>query len=326
LALLPLVAFALALLVGRYPISPVTVLRAFRSYLLPGSVPIPAPARTIILQVRLPRALLAAGVGASLSVSGAAFQGMFQNPLVSPELLGVSGGAGFGAVLMILLSGDSFAIQLAAFVFGLVAVAATYSISRIYRSAPLLMLVLSGIVVGSVFSALISLVTYTADPHQKLPAIVFWLLGSLSTASQRDVYTTLPVMALGAVGLMAMRWRLNVISMGDQQASSLGIDVEASKRIIIICATLVSAAAVSVSGLVGWVGLVIPHLARMLVGPDHRRLLPAAIALGATYLLIVDGLARALTSAEIPLGIITALVGAPFFAILIRRTRGGWYV
>jgi iron complex transport system permease protein len=263
-------------------------------------------------------------VGASLSISGAAYQGMFRNPLVSPDILGVSAAAGFGAALAILLSGNSVAIQVSAFAFGILGVILTYLISRVYKTTPILMLVLSGVVVSAFFGALISVTKFVADPYQKLPAITFWLMGSLGTASLRDVVAMLPSIFLGTVGLMLVRWRINILSMGDEEARSLGVNTERLKIIIIFCATLLTAAAVCVSGIIGWVGLIIPHVGRMLVGPDHRWLLPASIALGAAYVLLMDDLARTVTSAEIPLGILTAIIGAPFFAYLLRRSKGGW--
>jgi len=185
------------------------------------------------------------------------------------------------------------------------------------------MLVLSGIVVGAIFSALLSLAKYVADPKQKLPAIVFWLMGSLAAISKRDVITAAPPMVAGMAGLLMVRWRINILSMGDEEARSLGIRTDLLKAIVIIGCTVVTASAVSVCGIIGWIGLVVPHVGRMLVGPDHKALLPASLSLGASYLLVIDDLARTLISAEIPLGILTAIVGAPFFAYLLRRTQGG---
>jgi iron complex transport system permease protein len=263
-------------------------------------------------------------VGAGLSISGASYQGMFRNPLVSPDILGVSAAAGFGASLAILMSLNEGMIQVLALAFGIVGVILTYLISRVYRTTPVLMLVLSGVVVGAFFSAMIAITKYVADPYTKLPAITFWLMGSLSTASARDIITILPSMLIGSVGLLLVSWRINILAMGDDEARSLGIRTELLKGVVIFCSTIVTAAAVCVSGIIGWVGLVIPHIARMMVGPDHRVLLPASIAIGSAYLLFVDNLARTLIAAEIPLGILTAIIGAPFFAYLLRRTKGGW--
>jgi iron complex transport system permease protein len=316
--------FFVSLMLGRYPIAPETVAQVLLSTVFHLEPSWPDATADVLFQIRLPRVLLAMLIGAGLAISGASFQGMFQNPLVSPDILGVTSGAGFGAALGILLFGNMAAIQLSALLFGILAVALAYFISRVYRSTPTLMLVLSGVVVGAIFSALISLIKYVADPYQKLPAIVFWLMGSLSAASTSDLIAAAPPILLGSLGLLLVRWRINILSLGDEEARSLGVRTDLLKGIIIACATLVTAVGVSVSGIIGWVGLVIPHVGRMLVGPDHRVLLPASVALGAGYLVLIDDLARTITTAEIPLGILTALVGAPFFAYLLRRTKGRW--
>jgi iron complex transport system permease protein len=323
LIVLPFAAACLSFFLGRFPIGPTTLVRVLASRILPIQPDWPDTVETVVFNIRLPRIILALCIGASLSISGAAFQGMFQNPLVSPDILGVTAGAGFGAAVGILLGGNSLLVQVLALLFGTLAVALSYVIGRIYKTTPTLMLVLSGIVVGAIFSALLSLAKYVADPQQKLPAIVFWLMGSLAAVSKRDVVTAVPPMVVGMAGLLAVRWRINILSMGDEEARSLGLKVDLLKGIVIVCCTIVTASAVSVCGIIGWIGLVIPHVGRMLVGPDHRGLLPASLALGATYLLLIDNLARTLISAEIPLGILTAIVGAPFFAYLLRRTRGG---
>jgi iron complex transport system permease protein len=323
LIILPVVLFFLSLFIGRYPMSiltPVKLLLSKVFYIKPDWTPM---VEAVIFQIRLPRAILAMFVGASLSISGASFQGMFKNPLVSPDILGVSAAAGFGAALIILTGGNAAAIQIFAFVFGIAGVALTYLISRVYKTTPILMLVLSGVVVGSLFSALISVTKYIADPYSRLPQITFWLMGSLASVSMKDVIKVIIPMIVGMTGLMLVSWRLNVLSMGDEEARSLGIRTEVLKGFIIVCCTLLSASAVSVVGMVGWVGLVIPHIGRMLVGPDHKVLLPATLSIGACFLLIVDDIARAATRAEIPLGILTAIIGAPFFAYLIRKTKGG---
>jgi iron complex transport system permease protein len=321
---LPLALFFVSLFWGRYPISPLTVIQVLASKVLPIEQTWPDTVETVIYQIRLPRILLAMGIGGGLAISGASFQGMFRNPLVSPNILGVSAAAGFGAALAILLSGNSAMIQIFALAFGILGVILTYSISRVYKTTPTLMLVLSGVVVAAFFSALISATKYVADPYEKLPAIVFWLMGSLATASTKDLLMAIPPIMLGSIGLWLVSWRINILSMGDEEARSLGIRTELLKGFIIICATVVTASAVCVAGIIGWVGLIIPHIARMLVGPDHRVLLPASFAIGAAYLLLIDDLARTVTAAEIPLGILTAIIGAPFFAYLIRKTQGAW--
>jgi len=322
--LVPLAALYVSLFVGRFTVPAADVARILASRLWPIARDWPASLETIVLQIRLPRAILAMFVGAGLSVSGAAFQGMFRNPLVSPDILGVTAASGFGAALALLLSRGAFELELIAFLFGISGVGLTYLLARTYRSTPMLMLVLSGVIVAAFFSALLSGAKYLADPESKLPAITYWLLGSLNGASMRSLKVALPPIILGGAGLMLVRWRLNVLSMGDEEARSLGVRTDRLKGIIIVCTTLITAAAVSVCGIVGWVGLVIPHLARMWVGPDHRALLPAACSIGATYLLLIDDVARTASASEIPLGILTAIVGAPFFAYLLRKTQGGW--
>ncbi len=309
--------------IGRYPISPVTMIRVVASKIFPIDPDWPSTVETVVFNIRLPRVAMALLVGAGLSISGAAFQGMFQNPLVSPDILGVTTGAGFGAAVAILLSGSIVAIQVSALCFGILAVGLTYAISRVYRTTPTLMLVLGGIVVGAIFSALISLTKYVADPQERLPAITFWLMGSLANISKRDLVSVCIPMVIGTVGLLLVRWRINLLSLGDEEARALGVRTELLKGIIIVCATAVTASAVSVSGIIGWVGLVIPHIGRMLVGPDHKILLPVSMLIGAGYLLAIDNIARAVTAVEIPLGILTAIIGAPFFAFLLRRTQGG---
>jgi iron complex transport system permease protein len=322
--LVPLAALYVSLFVGRFTVPPADVARILASRLWPIARNWPASVETIVLQIRLPRAILAMFVGAGLSVSGAAFQGMFRNPLVSPDILGVTAASGFGAALALLLSRGAFELEFIAFLFGILGVGLTYLLARTYRSTPILMLVLSGVIVAAFFSALLSGAKYLADPESKLPAITYWLLGSLNGSSMRTLGMALPPIILGGAGLMLVRWRLNVLSMGDAEARSLGVRTDRLKGIIIVCTTLITAAAVSVCGIVGWVGLVIPHLARMWVGPDHRALLPAACSIGATYLLLIDDVARTASASEIPLGILTAIVGAPFFAYLLRKTQGGW--
>lgn len=314
----------ISLFFGRFYIGPITVIKIVISKILPIKQTWPETMETVILQVRLPRVFLAMLVGASLSISGAAFQGLFQNPLVSPDILGVSSAAGFGAAIAILLSGNLITVQITAFCFGLVGVFVTYLLSRVHKMTPTLMLVLSGVVISAFFSALISLVKYIADPYEKLPVITFWLMGSLGTASVKDVYIILMPVIVGINGLLFLGWKLNILSMGDEEARTLGLKTELFKGIVVICATILTASAVCVSGLVGWVGLLIPHVSRMIVGPDHCKLLPASLAIGAAYLVIIDDIARSALPSEVPLGILTAVIGLPFFAYLIRKTKGDW--
>ncbi len=277
---------------------------------------------SVVMDVRLPRVLAGVLVGAALSISGASFQGVFQNPLVSPHILGVASGAGFGAALAILFFDNLFLIYFTSFIFGLASVAMTYALSRVYKMTPVLMLVLSGIVVGSLFSALTSLLKYIADPMNKMPAIVFWLLGSLNHVSFRNLLITAPLFIICIAVLLMVRWQINLLSMGEEDAKSLGVNTETLKVLIIVSATIATASAVCISGIIGWIGIMIPHIGRLIVGPDHKYLLPISMVIGAAYLVAVDTIARTALATEIPIGILTAIFGAPVFAFLLRKSQG----
>ena len=304
--------FFLSLAAGRYPLWPDEVAEILMNAL--GGAPGEDMASTVVLELRLPRTLLAMLVGAGLSLSGAVYQGIFRNPLVSPDVLGVSSGAGFGAVLGILLWGTG-GVWLA------------YYFSKSRGAVSMMSLVLSGIIISSIFSALISLVKYAADPYDKLPAITYWLMGSFAKADfDKLEIIGVPMIAAGAL-LLAMRWRINILSLGEEEARSLGIDPARLRNIAIVAATVITALSVTSCGIVGWVGLVIPHMCRRIVGVDHQRLLPVTCFVGAIFLALVDICARSALAAELPIGILTALLGAPFFAVLLKRTRekmGDW--
>ena len=277
------------------------------------------------MQVRGPRVLAAALVGAALAVAGTAFQGLFRNPLVSPDILGASSGAALGAVIGIFFSLGVFAIQALAFAGGLVAVAAVYLIGSAVRARdPVLVLVLTGVVIGSLLGAGVGLVKYLADPYNQLPAMTFWLLGSLAATGVADLVPLFGPVALGTLVLLALRWRMNVMSLPDEEARALGVPTGPLRIAIVAAATLVTSASVATAGIIGWVGLVVPHLARSLVGPDFARLMPAAALLGGGFLLVIDTLARTMAPIEIPLGILTALVGTPFFIWLLASVSRTW--
>lgn len=318
----PFIIILAALFIGRYPVSFTEMVNILWNGMFSGEHHMSDVTMTIVWDIRLPRVLLGAMVGASLAVSGAAFQGLFRNPLVSSGMLGVSNGAGFGAALAILLFNEAAMIYPISFLFGLLAVLLSFMIGTVYKSTPTIMLVLSGVIVSQIFSALISLAKYAADPQNQLPAIVFWLMGSLSSASFQDVLFSGVPIGLELLVLLFMGWRINVLSMGDKESKTLGIQPSLNKALVIIFATLATAGAVSVSGVIGWVGLVIPHIGRMLVGNDNRVLIPVCISLGASFMVVVDLLARTMTGAEIPLGILTSLIGAPFFVYLLKKTKG----
>lgn len=321
---LPVSFFFISLVIGRYPVSPQVVIKLLAAKFFLFDSGISEAVNTVLFQVRIPRVVCAMLIGGSLSVSGAAFQGLFRNPLVSPYILGVASGAGFGASLAILIFESALAIQFAAFIFGSMAVMMSYGMTRIYRTESSLVLVLSGVIVGTFFTALISLIKFWADPFEKLPLIVFWLMGSLSTVTHKEMMTIVGPMALGLSVLFSIRWKINVLTLGDEEAKALGVETGRLRILIVLSATLITASAVAVSGIIGWVGLVIPHLARMLCGPDYRKLLPVSFAIGACYLVFIDDIARNLTAAEVPLGILTATIGAPVFAWILKRSSLGW--
>jgi iron complex transport system permease protein len=325
LVALPLLLFLLALALGRYPITLPDVGRSLLSPLFPGAAAgVEETALRLVLRVRLPRTLAALLVGASLGSTGAAFQGIFKNPLVDSNILGVTSGAGFGAALALLLLWPPALVQTSAFFFGLLAVGLAFFGSRLYRTAPILVLTLMGILVGSLFGSLTSLLKYVADPLDTLPAITFWLLGSLASVTWRDLPALVGITAVGATFLWLVRWRLNVLSLGEAEALTLGTHPTRLKLAIIVAATLMTAVAVSISGVIGWVGLVMPHAGRILVGPDHRRLIPATLSLGASFLLLIDLIARTVLPGEVPLGVLTGLIGVPMLIVLLRRNRTGW--
>lgn len=320
LALLLVVVVFMSFAMGRYHVP----LSAWKALLVhPGNGDV---ATRVLLRVRLPRILGGLLIGAGLSVSGAAYQGLFRNPMVSPDILGASAGAGFGAALAILLGCSALEIQGVSFLVGLAAVGITCFVSARVRSgtAPVLVLVLSGVMIASICTALISLTKTVADPVNKMPAITFWLMGSLSSIDNTNIVWLLILIPLGILVLMFMRWKLTVLSMGEEEAASLGVNTRIARWIVILSATVLTTAAVSVSGMIGWVGLVIPHLARMIVGPNYKVLIPASILLGGSYMLLVDDICRSATASEIPLGILTHLIGAPFFLYLLVRTKQGW--
>lgn len=279
---------------------------------------------TVIWQIRFPRAIAVILVGAGLAVSGTTFQSTFRNPLVSENILGVAAGASVGAALGILLDMGPLIIQLLAFGFGMLAVSMTYVISRVYKSNPTLVLILAGIIIGSLFSAITSTLKYAADPYLKLPDIVFWMMGSFAKVSYSGLEVAVPVILLPMLFIVLIRWRLNPLSMGDEEARALGLDVKKLRTIVILCATLMTAAAVSISGVIGWIGLIIPHTCRLIVGPDHKYLVPLSILAGASFLLVVDTICRNLTSIEIPVSIITSIIGAPVFMYLLKVCKEAW--
>jgi iron complex transport system permease protein len=317
----------LAFTVGRYPVNLGDLLAVISAKLTGHTPNVPPAVENVIWQVRGPRIIAAVLVGAALAVAGTAFQGLFRNPLVSPDILGASSGAALGAVLGIFLSLGVFAIQTLAFVGGLLAVASVYAVGSAVRARdPVLVLVLAGVVIGSLLGAGVGLVKYLADPYNQLPAMTFWLLGSLAATGPSDLIPLFGPVVLGSVTLFALRWRMNVMSLPEEEARALGAPTGPLRIAIVAAATLVTSASVATAGIIGWVGLVVPHIARTLVGPDFGRLIPAAALIGGGFLLLIDTLARTAAAVEIPLGILTALVGTPFFIWLLASMSKTWSV
>lgn len=323
LIFLPIILFFASFLLGRYPITPFDVINTLLCPIFPQCEVSPT-ITTIVFEIRLPRILGAFVVGSSLAMAGVAFQSIFKNPLVSSDLLGVSNGAGFGAALAILISGVGVVTQIFAFIFGIISVSITYMLSKAYKSGGILVLVLSGVAISAFFSALVSAIKFVADPNDKLPEIVYWLMGSLASVTVDKLIMILVPVALGMIILFALRWNMNLLAMGDEEAQSLGINPSRVRLLIIIGCTLLTSAAVSISGIIGWIGLVIPHMARMVVGSDNRILIPASLSLGASFLLLIDNISRALISIEIPIGVLTAIIGVPIFLYLLKRGYSEW--
>jgi len=310
-------SFVFSLFMGRYKVSPAEAVNAMLK-LISGK-PLNGIEQSVVVGLRLPRTLMAMLIGAGLSVSGAAFQGLFQNPLVSPDVLGVSSGAALGAVIGILLAGYDYRAMMLALIFGILTVIIAYALSRLKGKSTILSLVLGGMITAALMNACISLCKYVADPIEKLPAITYWLMGSFSSSNYSLLkLVTIPI-ALGIAVIFALRWRINVLSLGDEECVALGINPTFTRNTIIFSATMTTAACVMATGVIGWVGLVIPHITRMLVGVDHKYQIPGAMVLGAIFMTLVDVASRTLLAAEIPIGVLTALIGAPFFAVVYRR-------
>lgn len=313
----PLIVSWIALFLGAYDVTPVMVLKILLNevfLLFPFD---DAPEKTIIIEIRLPRVLLAGLVGGALSCAGATLQGIFRNPLVDPFILGISAGAAFGCAITVgFLS--FLPLQIMAFLFAVSAVLISYSVARTQGEVSRLPLILSGVIVSAFFTALVSIVKFLVDPH-KLQSIVYWLMGSFSLADWNSVKIAALGVLAGVFPIFLMRWRLNVISMGEEEAKALGVNIKRERILFIGFSTLAVAVATSLCGIIGWVGLMVPHLVRMLTGPDHRTLVPLSIALGGAFMIAADTVSRTLTSFDIPVGIITALTGAPFFIYLMKR-------
>jgi iron complex transport system permease protein len=319
-------SFLVSFTIGRYRIPIAQLMEIFIGKIFGLQPTWTDTMETVLFHVRVPRILAALMVGAALATSGATYQGIFKNPMVSPDILGASAGAGFGAAIAILMSFGTIGVQISSFLFGIGAVILTYFISTIVgkKGNVVLVLVLGGMVVSTLFSSFTSITKYVADTDDKLPAITFWLMGGLSATSNQDVLILLIPLCLGIVPIFLLRWRMNVLSFGEEEAQAMGINTKRIRLVLILCSTLLTASAVSVSGMIGWIGLIIPHIARLLVGPNYKNLLPISILTGGIFLLLVDDVARCAFNIEIPLGILTSLIGAPFFLYLLFRGRRAW--
>lgn len=319
--LLLLIIFLWTLGTGRYGLNIISVVRIFVSKIIPIPKNWDATSESVLFTLRLPRAIAAILVGGSLAISGGAYQGVFKNPLVSPDMLGVSAGASVGAGCGILLNLGVVGIQASAFCGGMLAVFITSSLPKVLNNGSDIILVLSGIIVGGIMNSIMGLIKYIADSETQLPGIIYWQLGSLAKVMKRDVMIILPIIVISAILLIALSWRINILSLGEREAKSLGVNVVRTRGAIIIFSTLLTASSVCISGTIGWVGLVIPHLSRMIVGPDNVKMLPLSFILGSSFMLLIDTLSRVLTSAELPISILTGLVGAPFYLYLLVKQR-----
>lgn len=316
-----LATMLIAMGIGRYSISTQDIINT----LLPNSLvamDVDPNVETVIYNIRLPRVLLAALAGSGLAVAGAAFQSLFSNPLATPDTLGVATGASFGAALGILLGFDSVGIQMCAFLLGIACVGLVYFISKVKGQRSMIMIILSGMVISSLFQAMVSLIKYVADEQDTLPQITFWLMGSLSGVSFDELMLGSPFVIIGIIIIFCLRWKINMLSLHEDESRSLGVNVNIIRLFVIISATLITASVVSICGNIGWVGLLIPHISRMIFGNNNKSVIPACIGLGAIFMVIIDTIARSAITSEIPISILTAFIGAPFFIILLRKTGG----
>lgn len=326
LIIILMILFVASAMAGRYSLSFTELTNVLKATFIGGTSG-NEMAETVFFGSRLPRITVAVLIGCGLSMSGAAYQGMFRNPMVSPDLLGASAGAGFGAALGLLFALPTFYVQLLAFASGLLAVFLTGVISQMIGTQSdnnRILLVLSGIVVGALFQAFISIIKYVADPFDTMPSIAFWLMGGLTYVTSSDVLFLAVPVVIGTIVLLLLRWRINLLSFGTDEAEAMGVPVRRYQTILILCATVMTSSCVAIGGMIGWVGLIVPHFARLLVGPDYRRMLPCAAILGSIFLLLVDDVARCAFPQELPIGILTAIIGAPVFIGLLAKGKKGF--
>lgn len=322
LLVIPIVAILFCIGLGRYSVSMLDSLKILFGYIFNIDFGIEKQAQSVILSIRLPRLILAMLCGMGLSVAGASLQALFSNPLTSSDTLGVSSGASFGAALALLFSSNSILIQFSALCFGILAIIIVIHISRSENNNSIIMMIISGVLVSYLFQAFVSLIKYIADTDSKLPAITFWLMGSMSGVSYKMLLFGAPFIIFGVIVIYFMRWKLNVLSLGEEEAKSLGINMSKTKLLTVFLSSMITASCVSMCGMVGWVGLLIPHLSRILFGNNNLYVVPASMSLGATFLILVDTIARTISAAEIPISILTSVIGAPIFILLLKKTGG----
>ncbi|MFA5450843.1 MAG: iron ABC transporter permease [Dehalococcoidales bacterium] len=316
-----ILVFAASLAIGRFWVPIDETIRILFSRVFPIGVTWDSLQEAVVMTLRFPRTIAAVIIGAALALSGATYQSIFKNPMVSPDLLGVSSGACVGAAIAILLNSNSLVIQAGAFAGGLVAVAITTMIPRLIRNESTTILVLSGIVIGSLMSSIMSIIKFVADTDTQLAEITYWMMGSFSQITFESMIPVLPTIFFPVIIILLMRYRLNVLSLGDHEAKTLGINIRTTRGVFILCSTLITASCVCLSGTIGWVGLVIPHTARMIVGADNKKTLPIAMIFGGIFMLVIDILCRTITPAELKLGILTGVIGAPFFIFILFKQK-----
>ncbi|MHC5229250.1 FecCD family ABC transporter permease [Enterococcus sp. LJL99] len=316
-----LLVFILSFFLGKYPIPISDFFRAVLNKFIPIEQTWSTQIETILFKIRFPRIIMAVVIGSGISVAGATYQALFQNPMVSQDILGASQGAAFGAAIGLFFALKYEQVILFSFVFGLLAVGTVLLINKFLRNSSILTLVLIGMMIGSLFSSAVSFLKLVGDPTNTLPAITYWLMGSLSSIKMQDLRFSVPLILVGMIPIFLLRWRLNVLSLGEEAALSLGINSQRLRVALIAAATLITATAVSITGLIGWVGLIVPHFSRLLIGNDHRYSIPITAILGGTFLLFVDDLSRLITTSEIPIGILTSFIGAPIFVVLIAKNN-----
>lgn len=320
LVVLPFLVAVICLGIGRYHLNMGQTLQVLFSGITGNNVS--GVEHSVVFNVRLPRIILSAAVGAGLACSGAAFQSLFTNPLATPDTLGVASGASFGAVLVMMMGGNLIFVQLGALVFGMISCLLVFVIGRTKNKTSIVMVVLAGMVISALFQALLSLLKYVADPEDQLPAITYWLMGSMSGATYKNLLLGLPFIILGLVILIILRWRLNILSLSEDEVRSLGVNIKRLRVVIITAASMITASCISMCGQVGWVGLLVPHIARMLCGSNNKSVIPVSISLGSVFMLAMDTVSRSASAAEIPISILTAIIGAPFFIALLKKTGG----